>query len=86
VLELVVAQRRHDASQAGRARRALAAAAKYVLLAEHFEDYYMRLSRIAELLFRRLNSEFNAKTHCYSGSMAGGKRAREGAKAASTRW
>ena len=56
MLELVVAQRRHDRSQAGRARRALAAAAHYVLVAGYFETVeqcYMQVSELPDLLFRR---------------------------------
>ena len=61
MLELVVAQRRHDRSQAGRARRALAAAAHYVLLAVQFyviQDSCMQRSEVPDLLFRRCSTPF----------------------------
>ena len=81
MLELVVAQRRHDRSQAGRARRALAAAAHDVLVAGYFETVeqcYMQVSELPDLLFRR---RFKAAEACEAaaqsrGGEARGKRAR----------
>ncbi len=90
MLQLVVAQRRRDSSQGGRARGPLATSPHYVLVAVQFyviKDSYVQLSEVAELLFRRRYSSWR-------GSEAGAhtlveeerEAARARAKAASTRW